>query len=297
MKLKMPIILSAFCLTLSLSACQSQGQETTAAYIGIDAAKNAALEAAGIPSSDASFSTAGLDNRDGTFFYQICFEADGTEYEYAVDAFTGVIIEETSSKEALLSQSSAPESETTGPSSEENTSIESTAVSSPDSTVVSPSESSSSGILDEAAALDIALAHAGITESDAKRVEIKRDYEDDIAVYEIQFRADGQQKYEFKIDAATGAVVSYDYERDSRDAQAASSGSAVLSEEEIRGIVQKRVPGAPAENIFLHLDEDDGRMEYEGTLFFDGMEYEFKIDAYSGSVTEWESEQTHRRQP
>ena len=214
-----------------------------------------------------------------------------------MDAFTGVIIEETSSKEALLSQSSAPESETTGPSSEENTSIESTAVSSPDSTVVSPSESSSSGILDEAAALDIALAHAGITESDAKRVEIKRDYEDDIAVYEIQFRADGQQKYEFKIDAATGAVVSYDYERDSRDAQAASSGSAVLSEEEIRGIVQKRVPGAPAENIFLHLDEDDGRMEYEGTLFFDGMEYEFKIDAYSGSVTEWESEQTHRRQP
>ena len=208
-----------------------------------------------------------------------------------------MIIEETSSKEALLSQSSAPESETTGPSSEENTSIESTAVSSPDSTVVSPSESSSSGILDEAAALDIALAHAGITESDAKRVEIKRDYEDDIAVYEIQFRADGQQKYEFKIDAATGAVVSYDYERDSRDAQAASSGSAVLSEEEIRGIVQKRVPGAPAENIFLHLDEDDGRMEYEGTLFFDGMEYEFKIDAYSGSVTEWESEQTHRRQP
>ena len=208
-----------------------------------------------------------------------------------------MIIEETSSKEALLSQSSAPESETTGPSSEENTSIESTAVSSPDSTVVSPSESSSSGILDEAAALDIALAHAGITESDAKRVEIKRDYEDDIAVYEIQFRADGQQKYEFKIDAATGAVVSYDYERDSRDAQAASSGSAVLSEEEIRGIVQKRVPGAPAENIFLHLDEDDGRMEYEGTLFFDGMEYEFKIDAYSGSVTDWEAEQTHRRQP
>ncbi|HIT40826.1 MAG TPA: PepSY domain-containing protein, partial [Candidatus Caccovicinus merdipullorum] len=166
-----------------------------------------------------------------------------------------------------------------------------------DSTVVPPSESSSSGILDEAAALDIALAHAGITESDAKRVEIKRDYEDDIAVYEIQFRADGQQKYEFKIDAATGAVVSYDYERDSRDAQAASSGSAVLSEEEIRGIVQKRVPGAPAENIFLHLDEDDGRMEYEGTLFFDGMEYEFKIDAYSGSVTEWEAEQTHRKQP
>ena len=214
-----------------------------------------------------------------------------------MDAFTGVIIEETSSREALLSQSSAPENQSAEPASGENTPAESTAVSPQDGTLSASSESSSSGILDEAAALDIALAHAGITESDAKRVEIKRDYEDDIAVYEIQFRADGQQKYEFKIDAATGAVVSYDYERDSRDAQAASSGSAVLSEEEIRGIVQKRVPGAPAENIFLHLDEDDGRMEYEGTLFFDGMEYEFKIDAYSGSVTEWESEQTHRRQP
>ena len=52
----------------------------------------------------------------------------------------------------------------------------------------------------------------------------------------------------------------------------------------------ERVPTASSDHIFLRLDEDDGRMEYEGKLMEEDMEYEFKIDAYSGSVTEWEAE-------
>ena len=34
----------------------------------------------------------------------------------------------------------------------------------------------------------------------------------------------------------------------------------------------------------------DGRMEYEGRLIYDNMLYEFKIDAYSGLIVEWEAE-------
>ena len=31
-------------------------------------------------------------------------------------------------------------------------------------------------------------------------------------------------------------------------------------------------------------------MEYKGRIRYDGMEYKFKLDAYSGALTEWEAE-------
>ena len=40
----------------------------------------------------------------------------------------------------------------------------------------------------------------------------------------------------------------------------------------------------------FEVDHDDGRMEYEGKILYDGMEYEFEIDAYSGAIQEWDAE-------
>ena len=34
----------------------------------------------------------------------------------------------------------------------------------------------------------------------------------------------------------------------------------------------------------------DGRLEYKGRIRYDGMEYKFNLDAYSGALTEWEAE-------
>ena len=38
------------------------------------------------------------------------------------------------------------------------------------------------------------------------------------------------------------------------------------------------------------LDYDDGRPEYEGKIIYGGTEYEFTIDAATGSVMEWDAE-------
>ena len=59
------LLLSASLLT----ACQSQPAASTADYIGIDAAKDAALKAAGVSADQAAFSSAGLDSRDGIHNY------------------------------------------------------------------------------------------------------------------------------------------------------------------------------------------------------------------------------------
>ena len=81
---------AAALLTLTLAGC---GQPSSQAeYIGIDAAKAIALEAAGVSESTASFSTAGLDKQNGMDYYAVDFDADGQSYEYDIDAVTGVII-------------------------------------------------------------------------------------------------------------------------------------------------------------------------------------------------------------
>ena len=62
-------------------------------YIGIQAAKEAALKDADISSEQAVFTMAELDNKNNIFYYQIIFTENGTEYRYDIDALTGVIIE------------------------------------------------------------------------------------------------------------------------------------------------------------------------------------------------------------
>ena len=78
---------------LSLAACGGSQTASTADYIGIDAAKEAALSDAGVSADGAEFSTAGLDSRNGVFYYAVDFTENGVNYEYDIDALTGVVIE------------------------------------------------------------------------------------------------------------------------------------------------------------------------------------------------------------
>ncbi|HJC74502.1 MAG TPA: PepSY domain-containing protein [Candidatus Mediterraneibacter faecavium] len=72
-----------------------------------------------------------------------------------------------------------------------------------------------------------------------------------------------------------------------------SSGGAsnvAVSLEEAQNIALKRVPGATSRNISIELDYDDGWYIYEGDIVYDGMEYEFEIDADTGNILKWEEE-------
>lgn len=68
------------------------------------------------------------------------------------------------------------------------------------------------------------------------------------------------------------------------------SDDTVLSFEEARDIALARVEGATAANISIELDRDDGWYVYEGEIFYNGMEYEFEIDAGTGNILKWEEE-------
>ncbi len=62
-------------------------------YIGVDRAKEIALNHAQMNESDVQFAKAKLENDDGGVEYEIEFYSGRTEYEYTIDAVSGNIIE------------------------------------------------------------------------------------------------------------------------------------------------------------------------------------------------------------
>ena len=277
---------------LSLAACGGSQTASTADYIGIDAAKEAALSDAGVSADRAEFSTAGLDSRNGVFYYAVDFTENGVNYEYDIDALTGVVIERAKTPAAGGQGEAGTETAPGTPAAASGTAAPDgeTAAQVPASTSPAGSqETGSGGPITEAEARAIALSQAGLTEADVRFIESKKDRHDGQSVFEVEFDALTGEEYSYDIREADGAIVSYDYDSD-RNPSVNSSGSGMLSEDQIRETVLSRVPGASAADVRLWLDEDDDRYQYEGQLIWDGMEYEFKIDAYSGSVLEWEAD-------
>ena len=70
-----------------------------------------------------------------------------------------------------------------------------------------------------------------------------------------------------------------------------SSVEAISSDEAVQSALA-RVPGATVANVTeFNRDYDNGRLEYEGEIHYNGYEYDFEIDADTGTFTQWEVEQ------
>lgn len=60
-----------------------------------------------------------------------------------------------------------------------------------------------------------------------------------------------------------------------------------VSMDEAAGIALARVEGATQQDIRIELDYDDGRYKYEGEIIYNMQEYDFEIDANTGTILEW----------
>ena len=289
---------AAVLLGLALTGCGQQSSQ--AEYIGIDAAKAIALESAGITEVAATFSTAGLDMQNGIYYYAVDFTANGLSYEYDIDAITGVIIDTKAPKTAVGLPATGMD---TPASSTPEASLVTTPATVPEAvtaatgqTGTAQTETGQTGTatqttagVTEARAKEIALAHAGLTESQVTFIRSKLEFDDGRQCYEVEFYGTDYTEYDYSIDASTGEIVSYDYDAEGY-APPVSSGT-TISASQAKEIALAKVPGATVNNIYeFKQDWDDGRIEYEGSIYYSGMEYEFTIDAYSGAIREWEVE-------
>ena len=301
MKLRsVPPLCAAALIALSAAGCGQQSSQ--AEYIGIDAAKAIALGAAGVSESAAAFSTAGLDQQNGMDYYAVDFTANGQNYAYDIDAVTGVIIEGgaasamtavsdlpggTAAATPDVQAQATPAAGTAAPTpavSSQPTPAAGTAAPTP----AVPAQPTPAGITGERAQ-EIALAHAGLTASQVTFVRSRLDYERGRQCYEVEFYTAGFTEYDYEIDASTGEILSYDFDAEGYVPPAA--GSTAITADQAMQIALAEVPGAGASDIWeFEVDMDDGRLEYEGTIYYSGMEYEFTIDGYSGAIRGWEVE-------
>ena len=137
-------------------------------------------------------------------------------------------------------------------------------------------------------AKEIALGHAGLTADRVTFFPVKEDYEKGRRVYEVEFYTQDGREYDYEIDALTGAVLSYD--QDIEGYTPVQTGTQ-LTAAQAKEIALKQVPGATAANLHkCKLDREDGRWIYEVELVYNGREYEFEIDAYSGAILSQEIE-------
>lgn len=304
------LMISAAALSLLvLVGCSKDGM---AGYIGTAEAKNVALENAGLTASQVKFTDVELDDKNGTHYYQVEFTADGKEYEYDIDALTGAIIESKLPAGAQAQQNTAsnnntagnttPDTNTAGSSNTDNNTSNNTT---PDTNTAgssntnnNTSNNTSSGTGTASAALTAdqaknkALAHAGLKANQVTFVKSKLDWDDGRQVYDVEFYTSDYKEYDYEIDASTGEVVSYDFDAEDHAPPATGNGqSGTITADQAKEKALSQVPGATVSDIReFETDYDDGRLQYEGKIYYNGMEYEFEIDGYSGAIRSWDAE-------
>lgn len=167
----------------------------------------------------------------------------------------------------------------------------------------------------------IALEDAGFTESDVTRLYVSKDRDDGRTIYEVKFTSENTE-YDYEVQASDGDIISCDMEETKQnnsqtqqaqqaqtdqqtqtDQQAQSGQNAdtsqnngqstsnvQITQDEAVKLALDRVPGATEQDIWIELDYDDGYYKYEGDIIYNQKEYEFEIDANTGTFLEWSEE-------
>ena len=162
---------------------------TPSGDIGIERAKQIALSHAGLSQGSVSFVKAELDHEDGVKVYDIEFYSGNVEYDYEINAASGVIISVDRDIENYSIPTAAPAP---------------TAAPTPAPTEA-PTQPAAPSTISAEKAKQIALSHAGVGGANFTKVEL--DTDDGVAVYEIEFKVDNVE-YDYEINAVSGAIIS-----------------------------------------------------------------------------------------
>ena len=234
----------------------------SSALLSAEKARDIALKHAGVASSDVRSWNCDLDDEHGRKVYEVEFKAGGREYDCEIDALTGEILKAE-----------------TEPAHEDHAAA-----------------SASSALLSAEKARDIALKHAGVASSDVRSWDCDLDDEHGRKIYEVEFQA-GNTEYDYEIDAVSGEILQSNAEP--HDAQPKEThpntdtvSSGRLSESEVRSIVLKHanVSSAEVTNWDCELDTDDGVTIFEIEFKAGGYEYDYEVNAMTGSILQYDRE-------
>lgn len=252
-----------------------------AAEITEEKAKAIALENAGVKAENVTFMRAEQDWEDGRNIYEVEFlTKNQEEYDYELLIEDGEILAINYEKKAAVVTSGEKHTDLTMKQAEE-----------------------------------IALKHAGQNADAVTMLKQKQEMEDGRLVYEVEFYTSDYRKYEYEIDGRSGDILAWDYDADSdfarndamqragntkarvtdgkqKDLGKEQKKEGEISREEAKALALKTADLQEDQVTWgrLYKEYDDGRLIYKGEFFHNQMEYEFEIDATSGTVLDWNVE-------
>lgn len=203
------IALIASSRNVSGRGVSQSGAASAKAYIGQEEALSRACAHAQIEIAQAQRVRVEFDSEDGIMVYEVDFEDSANEYEYDIDAITGEVLKferdprkgmAAASKAAVGSGMDADYEHHHSETHEHHGTNSSAAA-------------ENTSYIDEAAAWEAALEHAGVTENSLTKKEIKLDREDGRMIYEIEFEV-GRKEYEYEIDAVSGEILKAEIDLD-----------------------------------------------------------------------------------
>lgn len=153
----------------------TSSKTNTSSYIGDNKAKQIAVKDAGLKQNAVTFEKVEFSIDDGVKHYEVDFYADGVEYDYEIDALSG----------AILKRETEGKKQTTSEKKE----------------------------ISKSKAKNIALKHAGVSESDAYALSVELDRDDGKVYYEIEFKSGGYE-YSCNVDAYSGKISDFEKEFD-----------------------------------------------------------------------------------
>ena len=224
----------------------------TSAPISLDEAKAIALADAGL--TDAVFTKAKLDHDDNNDIYEIEFYSGATEYEYELSVYGGSILKKDVEFADLK-----------------------TAVGGQD--------------IGLEAAKEAAVKDAGLNYADINFTKAKKDTDDGILVYEIEFSF-GDVEYDYEINASTGGIIKRENKYTTKYDDINTAVNAFRQIDSIKDIVLTDAGVKAADATFTKtvLHRNDGKDVFDIEFYTSDSEYEYEIDAVSGKIIKKESE-------
>lgn len=267
---------------------QDGAHKVATAEITADEAKEIALADAGLTVSDVTFTEEKLDLDDSTSVYELKFYTNEKKYEYEINATTGAVFSK--STEAIVAQNQ-PAQQPVTPAVNSEQSVATTAA-----TGTQSNASSGASQIGVEAAKNKALADAGLSASAVTFTKARLDYDDRIAVYDVEFYT-STHKYEYEINASTGAVHDKSVEAFKANVTKPNNSNTgnYISVDKAKEIAVNKA-GLSVSGVTFQkakLDYDDGRAVYDIEFYSGGVEYECEVDASSGTILDYSSEREH----
>lgn len=155
----------------------------------------------------------------------------------------------------------------------------------------SQDNNSEASMISEEEAKQIALSHAGLSNDQVTFIKSGLDRDHGRLNYDIEFYSQDQTEYDYEIDPYTGEVLDYDHDAEYYGQTSDSPEGERISEADAKQIALAKVEGATEQDIRKFKSEyDNGRLEYEGKIYYGNQEFEFEIDGYTGEILEWDVE-------